>query len=431
MCDTLYIRRDGIAWFAKNSDREPDEPQALVWRGAVSGDTAATLRCSYRALPQVAQRHGVLLSQPSWLWGGEIGVNDQGVAIGNEAVFSKLVDKKGQALLGMDLLRLGLERAATAREALDVITALLAAHGQGGPAGYRDKAFRYDNSFLIADASEAWVLETAGRLWAAKRVQAWAISNCYSLGEDFDLCSPGLQAEARNLGLWGGKASFHFGKAFDTRLYAWVGGAHRRRALNSEALACGLQPSWATLAARLRDHGQHGDDFARHDNRQVCLHAASFWRPSQTTASLIARLVPGQAPQIAATGSSAPCLSLFEPLALNAQGIASALTVAPESLVVASPWARWEPVHQRALFDAEFRHALRTERDTLEAGFWQRLQAGEPMDWNALARQAAQWRQCWQDRAAQGPWQGGHGLLGRWWRQAAAREVAAAGQRFV
>lgn len=430
MCDTLYIRRDGVGWLAKNSDREPDEPQALVWRGAIASDAAAMVRCTYTEVPQVPQRHGVLLSQPSWLWGGEIGVNDQGVAIGNEAVFSRLVDKTGESLLGMDLLRLGLERVATAREALEVITGLLAAHGQGGPAGYRDKAFRYDNSFLIADASEAWVLETAGRLWAAKRVQAWAISNCYSLGDDFDLCSPGLQEEARKLGLWDGQFPFHFAKAFDTRLYAWVGGAHRRRALNAQALACGLEPSWATLAARLRDHGQHGDDFAHHDNRQVCLHAASFWRPSQTTASLIARLAPGQAPQIAATGSSAPCLSLFEPLALTAQGGGAGLVVAPSSLVAASPWARWEPVHQRALFDAAFRSALRRARDDLEAEFWQCLESTAPVDWQVLAQQAAQWRRDWQDRAGQGPWQG-RGLLGRWWRQAAARELAAAGQRFV
>ena len=28
MCDTLYVRQNGVGWFAKNSDREPDEPQA-------------------------------------------------------------------------------------------------------------------------------------------------------------------------------------------------------------------------------------------------------------------------------------------------------------------------------------------------------------------------------------------------------------------
>ena len=186
----------------------------------------------------------------------------------------------------------------------------------------------------------------------------------------------------------------------------------------------------AALAARLRDHGQHGDDFARHDNRQVCLHAASFWRPSQSTASLIARLAPGQAPQVAATGTSAPCLSLFEPLTVAADAGTSGLVLAPHSTVAASPWARWEPVHQRALFDAAFRSELRRERDALEAGFWPALESAQPVDWDALARQAAQWRQHWTERAAQGAWQG-QGLLGRWWRQAAQREAASGGQVFA
>lgn len=49
--------------------------------------------------------HAVILSRPSWLWGAEMGANEHGVCIGNEAVWTKEPVGEGEALLGMDLLR--------------------------------------------------------------------------------------------------------------------------------------------------------------------------------------------------------------------------------------------------------------------------------------------------------------------------------------
>ena len=54
----------------------------------------------------------------------------------------------------MDLIRLGLERGGTAREALDAMTALLEKQGQGGSPRHNDpKAACYDSSFILADPS--------------------------------------------------------------------------------------------------------------------------------------------------------------------------------------------------------------------------------------------------------------------------------------
>ena len=49
----------------------------------------------------------MILSKPAWMWGAEMGANDAGVCIGNEAVFTKLNSEKDveEKLLGMDLLR--------------------------------------------------------------------------------------------------------------------------------------------------------------------------------------------------------------------------------------------------------------------------------------------------------------------------------------
>lgn len=409
MCDTLILRHSGHTWFAKNSDREAAEPQRLIRLPAVSADAAANVQTTYLQIPQTAQRHAVLLSQPSWLWGGEMGVNERGVAIGNEAVFTKLTRKRGQALLGMDLLRLGLERGGSAEEALAVITEHLQRYGQGGPAGYRDKGFRYDNSFIIADAQQAWVLETAGSLWAAKRVERWAISNALSLGADFDLHSADLHEQARKLGCWDGRGDLHFAQAFDTRLLPWIGGAHQRRALNQQFLdSCPALPDWSSLTTAMRSHGQRSTDVATHDNRQVCLHAGRFWRPSQTTGSLLARLDSDRV-QLAATGTSAPCLSLYQPLSLAAEsgtGLVSEAT-AP---VQASLWWQFEAVHRRALGDAEFASQLRRSRDALEPELFAAL-GTSTVDWALLARRGQEWHQQWLAQAlAQAP------RLNRWWR---------------
>ena len=52
-----------------------------------------------------------------------------------------------------------------------MITGLLEHYGQGGSCREDPTPFCYHNTFLLADRTEAWVLETAGRLWAAQRIQ--------------------------------------------------------------------------------------------------------------------------------------------------------------------------------------------------------------------------------------------------------------------
>ncbi len=76
------------------------------------------------------------------------------------------------------------------------MTRLLERHGQWGSAvvGKDHGPRAYDNAYLVADPNEAWILETAGRDWAARRVsqRRHAISNELSIRTDPDLMSDGL-----------------------------------------------------------------------------------------------------------------------------------------------------------------------------------------------------------------------------------------------
>src|SRR5215831_1695680 len=139
--------------FAKNSDRPPGEAQVLLTHAARSA--GALLDAQYLRITD-AGAYSLVASHPTWLWGAEHGVNEHGVAIGNEKIWT-VDDPHGQptGLLGMDLVRLGLERGSDADEALGAITSALEAHGQGGT-GEHGKDEPYFSSFLVVDARGGW-----------------------------------------------------------------------------------------------------------------------------------------------------------------------------------------------------------------------------------------------------------------------------------
>ena len=41
-----------------------------------------------KLLPQVRHTYGILVSRPAHIWGAEMGINEHGVCIGNEALFT-------------------------------------------------------------------------------------------------------------------------------------------------------------------------------------------------------------------------------------------------------------------------------------------------------------------------------------------------------
>lgn len=175
MGETQVLVGGGAVWLARNSNREPSEPQPVVRLPAVSGDPAAKVRATYIELAEVPDRRAVLLSKPVWSWGAEMGVNDAGVAIGCDAALSRFRGRE-PALLALDLVRLGLERGSSAAHALEVIAELLEAHGQGGAAGFRAKRYAPAATFVIADAQGAFEMRTRGREHATRRLAATGVT---------------------------------------------------------------------------------------------------------------------------------------------------------------------------------------------------------------------------------------------------------------
>ena len=301
--------------FAKNSDRPPGEVQ-VAWPFGRRASAGCTLRTQYLTIGDTGA-HATLLSCPTWLWGAEHGVNEHGVAIGNERVATTHdAAAAAPALIGMDLVRLGLERARSAAEAVEVMAGLLESCGQGGIA---DAVHReaYDSSFLVADPAQAFVFETAGADYAAAPYPTGiAISNRITLGTEWTRASSGLVP--------GDDFGRYRDREVDTR-HADSRLAASRRFLAS-APPGGLTP--AATAAHLRDHGtgpwgapgskghvEPPPSRVGEDRRgvTVCMHVRGL---SVTAASMIAALPSGIAdgePLRVFVAPGSPCTSIFVP----------------------------------------------------------------------------------------------------------------------
>jgi dipeptidase len=376
MCDTFValpnVTADGSVIFAKNSDREANEAQQLEYHPAGSFATGERVQCTYLTIPQVKETNAVLLSRPFWMWGAEMGANEHGVVIGNEAVFTRLKVKKQDVLTGMDMLRLALERADSSASAKQVLIDLLGSYGQGGACGYGDKNFFYHNSFIIADKTEAWVLETAGQYWAAKKVNDYyAISNGLTIESDYDEIHPQAESFARRKGWVRGE--FGFASAFSDWLFTTFSACSvRRRRASGLLKQNGKKISPATAMAHLRNHQPDVYSPGGHLlSNSICAHAGNplTRHASQTTASLVAHLTINN-PTFWVTATSAPCLSLFKPVWFNGRVVPNLGPVLGAEYNENSYWWRFEMVHRQVLRNYMSRKGLLIEDQQQFETYW-------------------------------------------------------------
>jgi dipeptidase len=387
MCDTMVLVEPGRVLFAKNSDRDPNEAQVLDWHPAADHPPGGMLRCTWMEIPQAAHTHAVVLSRPFWVWGAEMGTNEHGVVIGNEAVFTDQ-PYADVGLTGMDLLRLALERSTSASDAVTTITHLLAAHGQGGGCGHEDRSFTYHNSFIVADHGQAFVLETAGTKWAVEEVANGARS-----------ISNGLTIQG-------------FAEDHADRLRGRVAQCAARRRITERAAAAATGVHDLMEILRTHADGAIGPSYAIANGAMSapCMHAGGLLTASQTTASWVAELTTDAAHHWA-TATAAPCTSVFKPVSVTEPvdlGPAPTDRYDRDTL-----WWRHERLHRAVIRDPErLLPTLVGDRDDLERS-WTNHRPGTAEAFAA----ANDLEQAWTQRTA-----GSHGadrrpwLVRRYWR---------------
>jgi len=367
-CDTWVAvgnsTKDGSVILGKNSDRPSVEAQPLKYFPRMK-HRESNVKCTDITIPQAEETYEHIGSNIWWLFGYEIGMNECAVAIGNEAEHSKEPCEK-TGLLGMDLIRLALERAKTAYEAIHVITKLVAEHGQGGGCEYPgqwDENTTYHNSFLIADPNEAWVLELAGRYWVAKKVEdVWAISNVYSIEADFDEAHPDLIKHAIEMGWCKSEKDFNFARNYGNYTTRNTSSSQNRANSNLRMLkakqgeitveymmtVCRNHHEGTILSPRWAANESH---FA-----QTCMHDCPNTRPYRTAASMIAHLrkdMPSMLRQVYWQSFSVPCVNVFQPFYFAGQTVPDQFDEGTNKYSSDSPW--WWAEKIKRLCDLNYR----------------------------------------------------------------------------
>lgn len=356
MCDTWVALPDATASghviLGKNSDRPIYDAQPLVLFARQTWPSGTTLQLEHVAIPQAEVTYATLGSSPYWCWGYEEGINEHSVVIGNEAIPTRTFRdvaahyRQGGApalgLLGMDLVRLALERSRTAREAVELIGAFVEQFGQFGsavPTRPHDLG-GYDNSFLVADPHESWVVEAVGRRWLARRFDhgTTSISNQLTIRTAWDLGSPDVADYAVEMGWWPAESEqgFDFARAYaDERVPRQVS---QLRLMRSHQLLAEQQgrvsPQWMKRIAR--DHYEdtflQGPyfDAADPDFHSICMHSSAANFTWGNTASSCIAVLPRSAAELPVFWwtPGPPCNGCYVPFFVHGSTLSEIVTTA-------------------------------------------------------------------------------------------------------
>lgn len=296
---------------------DPVELHRSPGRAFAPGETVAVPQLR---LPQARETYTAVGCRPARCWGYSHGLNEHGVAAGCASFRTKLLPPQ-PGLTGTDLVRLLLERSRSARQAVDLLSDLLERHGQGHPD--RDSGHGADHGFVVADGTQAFVVETAANHWVCQEIlQVRAVSNVCTVRQDWDRISRGLGGHAIGQGWWPADGSkLDFAEALGD---SPIGQASALRRWGRATLLLEQQNGHIDtpfLRRLLADHYE-GTSFEidPFGGGQVplplCRHADE--RGSGTAASLVAEVdASGRALPLLQCAFGPPCLSVYLPIFLD------------------------------------------------------------------------------------------------------------------
>lgn len=366
-CDTWVAlsnsTKDGSVIMGKNSDRPSVESQPLEFFSRSIHKKGEALKCTHIEISQTEETYAHIGSKIWWTYGYEHGLNEWGVAIGNEAEHSKEPYQE-TGLLGMDFVRLALERGKTAYEAMHVIISLLEKHGQGGGcqlSGQWDENDTYHNSFIIADLEGAWVLETAGKYWVARKVEdVWAISNVYSIEADYDEAHPDLVSHAIEMDWCKSEEDFNFAYCYSDPTYDYSRSQNR---VNSNLRKLKENKGDITVEFMMneisRDHFEGTIEAPKWSPAHsmfvtTCMHDKPHGR-YRTAASMVVHLrkdMPSLLDKVYWGSFSSPCVNVFKPFYFTGQTVPEQYGVGTNKYSEDSPW--WLAEKTKRLCDLNY-----------------------------------------------------------------------------
>jgi len=363
MCDTFValpsVTRDKNVLFAKSADCEVNEANAIVRLPGKKHIKGEAVRVTHLVIPQAEETYEIFLTKAFWTYGCEIGINEYGLAMGEEAVFTTEMAEEKDGLIGPDLMRLGLERARNCQEAIDVMTSLLEQYGQGGSAELKGNS-HFDSSFLMSDTREAYILETAGRKWAVKKVEDFdSISNMLGISTNWTSCSVDF-----------GPKEADWAKTFALPEVPPTLGSPDRQCVTYDSLKESRgQITAATMFNMMRHHntGYHPATADAHHN--ICIHAGPQENRWWQADGVMVTDVHEHGILIWVTGTSGNCVSIFKPVFMGLD-LPKIGPMPGEHFDPRSLWWKHELLHRRAMADFDnLVPEIRKDFDALEKEF--------------------------------------------------------------